>query len=108
MPDNNQKKVQDKWARWLLETRHGGDTEKHQQMMESLYPVRDKVLEHAGVKEGDVVLDVGAGDGLIAFGALDIVGPPGAGGAAKAVAYHLGLTKQRRELFAESVPGTRL
>ena len=39
--------------------------------------MRDKVLEHAGVRSGDVVLDVGCGDGLIAFGALDLVGPDG-------------------------------
>jgi len=35
-----------------------------------LYPVRDKVLDHADLHEGDVLLDVGCGDGLIAFGAL--------------------------------------
>jgi len=30
-----------------------------------------------GVAEGDAVLDVGCGDGLIAFGALEKVGPTG-------------------------------
>jgi arsenite methyltransferase len=35
------------------------------------------VLEGAEVQEGDVLLDVGAGDGLIAFGALPLVGDKG-------------------------------
>jgi arsenite methyltransferase len=35
------------------------------------------VLENAAVHEGDVVLDVGAGNGLIGFGALELVGPGG-------------------------------
>ncbi len=39
--------------------------------MEYLYPVRDKVLSHANLKENEVLLDVGCGDGLIASGALE-------------------------------------
>jgi ubiquinone/menaquinone biosynthesis C-methylase UbiE len=35
------------------------------------------VLEGAAIQEGEVVLDVGAGDGLIAFGALPLVGESG-------------------------------
>jgi ubiquinone/menaquinone biosynthesis C-methylase UbiE len=38
---------------------------------------RDRVLDNARVKPGEIVLDVGCGDGLIAFGALDRVGPSG-------------------------------
>jgi arsenite methyltransferase len=38
---------------------------------------RDSVLERAALQPGDVVLDVGCGDGLIGFGALDRVGPNG-------------------------------
>ncbi len=45
--------------------------------MEGLIPVRDRVLENAGLDEGDTLLDVGAGDGLIAFGALDLLGEGG-------------------------------
>lgn len=39
--------------------------------MERLRTTRDRVLERAGLVEGEVVLDVGCGDGLIGFGALD-------------------------------------
>jgi arsenite methyltransferase len=39
-------------------------------MLERLQIVRDKVLDRADVVQGDVVLDVGCGEGLIGFGAL--------------------------------------
>ena len=45
--------------------------------LEALIPWRDRVLENAAVGKGDKLLDVGAGDGLIAFGALDLVGEGG-------------------------------
>ena len=38
---------------------------------------RDGVLDRAGVVEGDVLLDVGTGAGLIGFAALERVGPAG-------------------------------
>jgi arsenite methyltransferase len=67
----------DQWAEWLLERRHGGDAALLEQQLPKLYEVRDSVLANAAIVEGDVVLDVGAGDGLIGFGALDKVGPRG-------------------------------
>ena len=45
--------------------------------MRHLAPVRDRVLDGAAVRAGDAVLDVGAGDGLIGFGALERVGDGG-------------------------------
>jgi len=63
--------ARDKWAEWLLHRRHGGDTKQMQAVLEWLYPVRDKVLSNTNLKEGDTLLDVGCGDGLIAFGALE-------------------------------------
>lgn len=68
---------QDQWAAWLLERRFGGDEAQHRATLDMLYPIRDQVLEHAEIREGDTVLDVGAGDGLIAFGALSLVGEHG-------------------------------
>ena len=68
----------DRWQRWLLDVRFGGDPEARQQdLAEYLYPVRDKVLDKAQLRPDDTVLDVGAGDGLIAFGALERLGPDG-------------------------------
>jgi ubiquinone/menaquinone biosynthesis C-methylase UbiE len=61
----------------LLNRRFGGSVERREKFIEGLMPWRDRVLGNAGVGEGDVLLDVGAGDGLIAFGALDLVGEDG-------------------------------
>jgi arsenite methyltransferase len=54
----------DLWARWVLRPENG---------LESMHPVRDRVLANASVEAGDVLLDVGTGSGLIAFGALPLV-----------------------------------
>src|SRR5215469_10360475 len=68
----------DRWHRWLLDVRFGGDAAgREKDLTEFLYPVRDTVLEKAALKPGDTLLDVGTGDGLIAFGALERLGPPG-------------------------------
>jgi arsenite methyltransferase len=67
----------DPWASWVLERSFGGDPEQAERAIEHLTPIRERVLEGAAIEEGDVVLDVGAGDGLIAFGALPLVGETG-------------------------------
>ena len=61
----------DIWSQWLLHRRFGGDSQQMQAVLDYLYPVRDKVLNHARLDDGDILLDVGCGDGLIAFGALE-------------------------------------
>ncbi len=69
--------TQDHWAQWLLHRRFGGDLQHGQAMLKELSVWRDRILEHATITEGEMVLDVGCGDGLIAFGALDRVGEEG-------------------------------
>lgn len=70
--------TQDQWHRWLLDVRHGGDEAYREQMLvHALHPVRDRVLDGADLRSGDTLLDVGTGDGLIAFGALDRLGSSG-------------------------------
>lgn len=61
----------DIWADWLLHRRHGGDPERLKATLDQLCPVRDRVLIYARLTDGDTLLDVGCGDGLIAFGALE-------------------------------------
>ena len=71
-------KAPDRWHRWLLDVRFGGDPAARERLLtELLYPVRDTVLDKAGLQPGDTVLDVGTGDGLIAFGAVERLGPSG-------------------------------
>lgn len=67
----------DKWAAWLLHRRDGDDPEQRRKALEDLLPIRDRVLDHARLRPDDAVLDVGAGDGLIAFGAVERLGPSG-------------------------------
>jgi len=62
---------QDIWIQWLLNRRFGGDPERMKKMLDHLYPVRDKVLSHINLEDEKILLDVGCGDGLIAFGALE-------------------------------------
>jgi arsenite methyltransferase len=69
--------IRDPWAQWLLHRRHGDDAEQQQSDLEYLMPVRDHILQNAKIAADDVVLDVGTGDGLIAFGALAQLGEQG-------------------------------
>jgi arsenite methyltransferase len=57
----------DSWARWVLQHRNAAERSEF----------RDRVLARAEVRLGDVLLDVGTGDGLIGFGALEMVGSSG-------------------------------
>lgn len=69
--------AQDRWAAWLAERRHGGDPRRLARTLEFLAPVRDRVVHNAGLAPGASVLDVGCGEGLIAFAACDAVGRSG-------------------------------
>jgi arsenite methyltransferase len=69
--------TQDQWAQWLLHRRFGGDPQRLQAMLEGLSTWRDRILQNAHVTPGESLLDVGCGDGLVAFGALDRVGAHG-------------------------------
>lgn len=63
--------MSDRWAQWLRNRRDGGSEEQHRAALEFLGPVREQILDSAAVQAGDVVLDVGCGDGLVGLGALD-------------------------------------
>jgi arsenite methyltransferase len=63
------------WNRRLLQTRYRGP--QGREALRFLGEIRDRVLELAQLRPGDFVLDVGSGDGLLAFGALQRVGHAG-------------------------------
>ena len=69
--------ARDQWAQWLLHRRFGGNPQQQKKIEERLAQIRDHVLQRARIKAEETMLDVGCGDGLIAFGALDAVGEQG-------------------------------
>ena len=67
----------DKWAEWVLDRGHGGLGDEERVDLDYLYPIRDRVLDNAAIAAGDTLLDVGTGQGLIGFAAIDRVGERG-------------------------------
>jgi arsenite methyltransferase len=63
--------ARDQWASWLAERRFGGDPEIRRRFSDELAQRADTVLDHAELAEGETVLDVGCGEGLIGFRALE-------------------------------------
>jgi arsenite methyltransferase len=68
--------TEDIWSRWLSFRRQGSAT-LSPDAERQLQALRQRVLALADIKPGKTVLDVGCGDGLIGFGALELVGPKG-------------------------------
>ena len=56
----------------MLQRRHGGDPSKLQEALAFLQPIRDRILAEGKYRDGRTLVDVGCGDGLIAFGALQM------------------------------------
>ena len=67
----------DRWATWLAERRFGGNDEARRESQSMFDEFRRRVLEGARIVAGDTVVDVGCGEGLIGFGALELVGENG-------------------------------
>ena len=61
----------DIWAEWLAVHRCGGDPDVRRRMLEETQAFREEVLDRAELVEGETLLDVGCGEGLIGFGALE-------------------------------------
>lgn len=68
----------DRWATWLAERRFGGNEDARRESQVLFDQFRRRVLDGARIQAGDRVVDVGCGEGLIGFGALELVGDDGA------------------------------
>ena len=75
MTDRQSEFESDEWSRWLLQLRHAGDPVFEQTLRADLKSYADRVLDAARVEAGMTLADVGAGEGLIAFRAIERTGP---------------------------------
>jgi arsenite methyltransferase len=62
--------TEDRWAAWLRRRRSGGDDEVEARTVAQLAETRERILDNASFGSGETLLDVGCGNGLVAFGAL--------------------------------------
>ncbi len=65
----------DIWSEWLLHRRHGGDSQYREALRADVRKYADRVLDAACLGEGMTLADIGTGDGLVAFRAIERVGP---------------------------------
>lgn len=65
----------DPWSRWLLHHRHAGDVQFLQSLRKDIQRYTDRVIDGALLGPGMCMLDVGTGDGAVAFRAIERLGP---------------------------------
>ena len=65
----------DVWSEWLLHHRHADDPAYGHVVQSVVERYADRVLEGAQLRAGMTLVDVGAGEGLVAFRAIDRIGP---------------------------------
>lgn len=73
-PVNFQPPESDDWSNWLLCHRHAGDAEYARNVRESTRKLADRVVDGANLRSGMTLADIGSGDGLVAFRAIDRMG----------------------------------
>jgi arsenite methyltransferase len=64
----------DHWAQWVLQRAYGDSAVQQEAARDRLEEIRDRVLDHAALDTDATVLDIGAGDGLVGFGAAQRLG----------------------------------
>ncbi len=65
----------DEWSRWLLHHRHGGDAVWKQRVDIAIADYADRVIEACHLAPQATLVDIGTGDGVVAFRAIRRVGP---------------------------------
>ncbi len=64
----------DHWYEWLIRLRHANDPTELESVSQETAQFAKRVLDAAQLSPGMTLLDVGTGDGLIAFAAIDRIG----------------------------------
>ena len=72
--DEHDDSAEDIWSQWLLHGRDAGDAHYAQAMRALVDRYIDRVLQGAALKPGDTFADIGAGDGSLAFRAIQSAG----------------------------------
>jgi arsenite methyltransferase len=67
--------VTDVWSDWLLHRRHADDPAYERVVRGVVEGLADRVLDDANLSPGMILADIGAGEGLLAFRAIERVGP---------------------------------
>ncbi|PMS14560.1 hypothetical protein C0Z18_30990 [Trinickia dabaoshanensis] len=65
----------DMWSEWVLRRRHGDDMQYRQAIHGEVTVYADRVLDGARVHEAMTLADIGTGDGLVGFRAIERFGP---------------------------------
>ena len=65
----------DAWSEWLLHRRHADDPAYERVVQGVVQRLADRVLDEAKPSPGMLLADIGAGEGLLAFRAIERVGP---------------------------------
>lgn len=65
----------DVWSQWLLHLRHADDPRLQQAVRIAVDRYIERLLDGAQLTAGQTLVDVGAGEGLVAFRAIERVGP---------------------------------
>lgn len=72
---NPQPYESDAWSEWLLHHRHGGDEGIAHAIQAQTSNFASRVIDGAQIGPGMTLVDVGTGDGLVAFLAIKRIGP---------------------------------
>ena len=65
---------QDRWSKWLLHTRYGNDPEEKIRIQAELARIANRLLAPVKWSTCSTLLDIGSGDGLVAFRAIELAG----------------------------------
>jgi arsenite methyltransferase len=65
----------DVWSEWLLHRRHADDAAYARVVRTVVERIADRVLDAANLSAGMSLADIGAGEGLLAFKAIERIGP---------------------------------
>ncbi len=75
MATNEKNPTTDLWSQWLLHGRDAGDPHLKQTLRTVVGRYIDRLLDGARLSPGETLADIGSGEGVVAFRAIERVGP---------------------------------